>query len=91
MTRRPAFEVIENARLLTRHDAACLADQIVDATIKTLQRDHKLPARTYFAWALALSELRAELTEKIAGAIVGRVDHDELITALLASLGGDPA
>jgi hypothetical protein len=83
------FEVIENPRLLTRQDAAQLADHIVDAAIKTLQRDRKSPVRTYFAWALVLADLRNEITEKIAGAIVGRADHDDIVTALLAALEGD--
>jgi hypothetical protein len=83
------FEVIENPRVLTRHDAAQLADHIIDAAIKTLKRDRKSPERTYFAWVLVLADLRNEITEKIAGAIVGRVDHDELITGLQAALEGD--
>jgi hypothetical protein len=36
-----------------------------------------------------LADLRNEITEKIAGAIVGRADHDDIVTALLAALEGD--
>jgi hypothetical protein len=82
------FEVIENARVLTRHDAAQLADCIIDLTIKTLLEDRK-SARTYFGWALMLADLRNELTDKIAEAIVGRADDEELIAAVQAALFGD--
>jgi hypothetical protein len=80
------LEAIENVPSFGRRDAAAEGDRLFDVIIEALRRDPTLPARSHFEWALALADLRLQLTDEIAGVIVGHADLDEVLTTLRAVL-----
>jgi hypothetical protein len=76
------LEAIENISVFGRRDAAAEGDRLFDVIVEALRRDPTLPPRSSFEWALALANLRQQITEEIAGVIVGCADLEEILATL---------
>lgn len=80
------YEAVKNIPAFGRRDAAAEGDRLFDMIVEALRRDPTLPPRSSFEWALALANLRQQITEEIACVIVGRVDLDEVLAAVTVTL-----
>jgi hypothetical protein len=76
---------VENLPTLDKHDAATLADAIINDTIAALQRDRNNASRSFTELELALADLRARIAERLTAAINGHVHLADVLLEIEAS------
>jgi hypothetical protein len=83
---RQIYRAVEDLPVLSRRDADRLADRIIDDLIEALRRDPTMPRRSSAEWDLVLAKLRPRMDERIASMVIGRVDLEEVLVTIEATL-----